>query len=126
MSRPGLLKLHAAASTLGLAIVAAFFASSLYAEVAGDPATLVRVKTGIFYALFALVPCVLVLYRLATRDALDWRFTLVQGVELIAGGTNLVLLGLNLRDGMALRAARSRPRASRRPREGGRVAAGAR
>ncbi len=56
MSRPALRTLHAAASTLGLVIITAFFVSTVVAEIGGDPSMVVRVKTGIFYALFALVP----------------------------------------------------------------------
>lgn len=56
MSRATLQKLHATASTLGLVLIAAFFVSSVVAEMGGDHDTILRVKTAICFALFALVP----------------------------------------------------------------------
>ena len=161
MSRNALRTLHAAASTLGLVIVALFLLSSLAAEVLGDPAGIVRVKTAIFRALFVLapvmavagatgsrlagpsrapviqrkmrrmrlaginallvlVPCAVTLYWLAIHGRFGAAFTAVQVVELMAGAANLVLLGLNLRDGLAMRSARLRgARASTAPARAG-------
>lgn len=158
MSRPALRTLHAAGSTVGLVIITAFFVSTIVAEIGGDPGTIIRVKTGIFYALFALVPimavagatgrrlagmsqapvvqrkmrrmrlvginavvvlipCVVALYWLASHGSFGWEFAAVQAAELAAGAANIVLLGLNLRDGLRMRGARARggraPRAGR-------------
>jgi hypothetical protein len=52
--------------------------------------------------LLILVPAAIVLDRWAAAGAFDARFNLVQAVELIAGGTNLTLMALNIRDGLRL------------------------
>jgi hypothetical protein len=49
-----------------------------------------------------LLPSALYLDRLATNGNFDTAFFLVQGLELIAGGTNLLLMTLNIRDGFKL------------------------
>ena len=49
-----------------------------------------------------LVPCVLYLDHLASRGEFDAAFVAVQSIELLAGVLNLVLMGLNIRDGMRL------------------------
>jgi hypothetical protein len=51
--------------------------------------------------LLILVPAAIVLDRWAAA-AFDTRFYVVQAVELLAGGTNLTLMGLNIRDGFRL------------------------
>lgn len=56
-----------------------------------------------------LVPCALTLDQLAGDGRFDAAFAAVQVVELLAGATNLMLLGLNFRDGMAMRARRGSP-----------------
>lgn len=55
-----------------------------------------------------LLPCALVLERWASAGSFDAAFYAVQAVELVAGAINLVLMGLNLRDGLRL-AGRLRP-----------------
>jgi hypothetical protein len=52
--------------------------------------------------LLILIPCAIFLDRWASQGIFDTRFHLVQAVELLAGGTNLVLMGLNIRDGLRL------------------------
>jgi hypothetical protein len=52
--------------------------------------------------LLILVPAAIVLDRWAATGAFDTRFYVVQAIELLAGGTNLALMGLNLRDGLRL------------------------
>jgi hypothetical protein len=52
--------------------------------------------------LLILVPAAIVLHRLAAAGAFDTRFYVVQAVELLGGGTNLTLMGLNVRDGLRL------------------------
>jgi hypothetical protein len=61
--------------------------------------------------LLVLVPCAIALNRSAAAGSFDTTFYLVQAIELIAGATNLTLMGLNARDGLRmagrLRGARS-------------------
>jgi hypothetical protein len=52
--------------------------------------------------LLILIPCAILLDLWASRGIFDARFYLVQALELGAGGTNLVLMGLNMRDGLRL------------------------
>jgi hypothetical protein len=49
-----------------------------------------------------LVPCALVLDRWAGAGAFDARFYAVQTLELVAGAINLMLMGLNVRDGLRM------------------------
>jgi hypothetical protein len=52
--------------------------------------------------LLVLVPCAIVLDRWAAGGTLGIEFYAVQALELFAGGVNLVLMGLNARDGLRL------------------------
>lgn len=52
--------------------------------------------------LLVLVPLAFVLESRAAAGLFDTTFYLMQGVEIIAGGVNLTLMGLNMRDGLAL------------------------
>lgn len=52
--------------------------------------------------LLVLVPCAIVLSRWAAAGSFDTRFYVVQAIELIAGATNLTLMGLNARDGLRM------------------------
>ncbi len=52
--------------------------------------------------LLVLVPCALVLAWLAHRGSFGTVFIAVQAVELVAGPVNVVLLGMNARDGLRL------------------------
>jgi cation transporter-like permease len=52
--------------------------------------------------LLVLIPCAVVLDAWASAGSFDARFNLVQVLELIAGATNLTLMGLNMRDGFRL------------------------
>lgn len=61
--------------------------------------------------LLVLVPCAIVLNRWAAAGAFDTAFYVVQTTELIAGATNLTLMGLNARDGLRM-AGRLRRRAA--------------
>ena len=49
-----------------------------------------------------LVPCAIFLNRWAAAGTFDTTFYLVQGLELLAGATNLGLMGLNIRDGLRM------------------------
>ncbi|CAH2599439.1 conserved membrane protein of unknown function [Rhodovastum atsumiense] len=52
--------------------------------------------------LLVLVPCAFFLQARAAEGDFGEAFFLVQGIELLAGATNLTLMGLNMRDGFAL------------------------
>jgi ferredoxin-NADP reductase len=52
--------------------------------------------------LLILIPAAFYLASKARAGEFDAPFYLVQGVELVAGATNLLLLGLNMRDGLQL------------------------
>lgn len=52
--------------------------------------------------LLVLIPAALFLSWKANADAFDAAFYLVQSAELLAGATNLLLLGLNIRDGLMM------------------------
>lgn len=52
--------------------------------------------------LLLLVPCAIALNQWASAGSFDTGFYLVQIIELIAGATNLTLMGLNVRDGLRL------------------------
>ncbi|WP_341760002.1 CDGSH iron-sulfur domain-containing protein [Candidatus Endowatersipora endosymbiont of Watersipora subatra] len=52
--------------------------------------------------LLILVPAAFYLEYKASSGSFDTKFYLVQGLELIAGLTNLVMMGLNIRDGLIL------------------------
>lgn len=49
-----------------------------------------------------LLPAAIYLDHLATNENFGLSFYLVQGLELIAGGTNLTLMSLNIYDGLKL------------------------
>lgn len=52
--------------------------------------------------LLVLVPCAIVLDRLASAGTFGTLFTAVQVLELAAGAVNIVLMGAMLRDGLTL------------------------
>lgn len=52
--------------------------------------------------IFVLVPCAIVLSRWAAAGTFDTGFYVVQAIELLAGATNLTLMGLNIRDGLRM------------------------
>ena len=52
--------------------------------------------------LLVLVPCAVVLQRLAAAGNYTSMFYAVQAVELLAGAANLTLIGLNIRDGLRM------------------------
>ena len=49
-----------------------------------------------------LLPCAIVLDRWAAAASFDTMFYAVQAIELLAGATNLTLMGLNIRDGLRM------------------------
>ena len=52
--------------------------------------------------LLVLVPAAIYLSAKANEGSFDTSFYVVQVVELVAGATNLTLMGLNIRDGRAM------------------------
>lgn len=60
-----------------------------------------------------LVPSALFLAARAGAGSFDAAFYAVQGLELLAGGANLLLMALNIRDGRRMTAARRRRAAGR-------------
>ena len=52
--------------------------------------------------IFILVPAAFYLESKAASGVFDMTFYLVQGLELVAGAANLVMLGLNIRDGLIM------------------------
>ncbi len=67
-----------------------------------------RLRVAAAVGLLVLVPAALLLSRWAAAGRFGSAFYAVQGVELVAGAVNLVLLGRSYRDGLRLRSARRR------------------
>jgi hypothetical protein len=49
-----------------------------------------------------LIPCAIILNKLAISGTFNAAFYMIQGVELLAGAVNIVLMGMNIRDGLLL------------------------
>jgi hypothetical protein len=49
-----------------------------------------------------LIPCAIILQRLAATGDFGATFSVIQGIELVGGAVNIVLLALNVRSGMLL------------------------
>ena len=62
-----------------------------------------RMKIIAATGILVLVPSAIFLAMKAGQGEFDTAFMIVQGAELIAGASNIVLLGLNMRDGLAMR-----------------------
>ena len=60
--------------------------------------------------LVILAPAAIILQRWAASGAFDTRFYVLQTIELIAGASNLALMGLNIRDGLVLSGRLRHPR----------------
>jgi hypothetical protein len=52
--------------------------------------------------LLILIPCAIFLHRLAASGSFGTMFYAVQIIELLAGFTNFLLMGMNIRDGLIL------------------------
>lgn len=52
--------------------------------------------------ILVLIPCAVFLNCWASAGTFDTHFYIVQGVELLAGAINLILMGLNMRDGFRM------------------------
>ena len=59
-----------------------------------------------------LVPAAIFLNHLAANQDFSLLFYIVQGLELIAGGVNLTLMSLNMRDGLKLTGKLRRPKSN--------------
>ncbi|GAA2383772.1 hypothetical protein GCM10010404_45150 [Nonomuraea africana] len=59
--------------------------------------------------LLVLVPCAVTLWRLSAEGAFGTAFYAIQAVEFAGGAVNLVLVGLNLRDGLRMTGRIRRP-----------------
>jgi hypothetical protein len=70
-----------------------------------------RMKIIAATGILVLVPSAVFLAVKAGQGEFDTTFVVVQGIELVAGASNIALLGLNMRDGLAMRR-RSRPEAA--------------
>ncbi|MEM9495713.1 MAG: hypothetical protein AAGA09_06885 [Pseudomonadota bacterium] len=136
-------RMHAVAGVVGFLLIAVFWTSTVWVELAGAEAAIAAVKSAIRSAMIVLVPTLALVgvtgMRLGRkrRDApalakkrrmpiitlngllvlvpaafflaakaeageFDRLFYGVQTLELIAGAVNLVLIGLNVRDGVAM------------------------
>ena len=49
--------------------------------------------------ILVLIPCAVLLDRWASVGVFDTNFYVVQGIELLAGAINLIMMGMNMRDG---------------------------
>lgn len=49
-----------------------------------------------------LIPCAILLDLWASKGIFDTYFYIVQGIELIAGASNLILMGMNIKDGFRM------------------------
>ena len=61
-----------------------------------------RMKIIAANGMIILLPSAIFLAQWADAGLFDWRFYTIQALEIIAGATNIALLGLNMRDGIAL------------------------
>ncbi|WCN12774.1 hypothetical protein GV054_06960 [Marinomonas mediterranea] len=52
--------------------------------------------------ILVLIPCAVFLDRWASVGTIDTNFYIVQGIELLAGAINLILMGLNMKDGLRM------------------------
>jgi hypothetical protein len=52
--------------------------------------------------ILVLIPCAIVLNRWAANGEFAAMFYAIQALELLAGATNMVLMGLNVRDGLRM------------------------
>ncbi|GAL35028.1 hypothetical protein JCM19240_3398 [Vibrio maritimus] len=57
--------------------------------------------------LLVLLPAAIYLQHLASIGSFDTTFYVIQAIELVAGFTNLTLMGLNIRDGLKMARVRS-------------------
>ena len=68
-----------------------------------------RMKIIAATGILVLVPSAVFLAMKAGQGDFDTAFMVVQGIELVAGASNIVLLGLNMRDGLTMRRRKPKP-----------------
>jgi hypothetical protein len=56
--------------------------------------------------MLVLLPAAIFLNQWAASGLFDTRFYIIQGLELMAGATNLTLMGMNIRDGLRMSGSR--------------------
>ncbi len=61
-----------------------------------------RLKVIIPIGILILIPCAIILDKMATSGNFGELFVGIQALELLAGGVNISLLGMNMRDGFKL------------------------
>ena len=132
MNRNTLRKIHAAAGAGAFLFIASFWSSTVFSELFGSHETVGLIAcmatagaTGMkmggkskhaaiaakrrrmpFIAangVLILLPCAFFLNSRAAVGQFDSVFYIVQSIELIAGATNLTLLGLSMKDGFSIR-----------------------
>lgn len=52
--------------------------------------------------ILVLIPCAIFLDQWASVGVFDIKFYIVQGIELLAGAINIILMGMNMRDGFRM------------------------
>lgn len=55
------------------------------------------------FGIFILIPCAIYLNYLASISLFDVRYYLIQGLEIIIGGTNIYLMGKNILDSFQIK-----------------------
>jgi len=78
-----------------------------------------RTRRAAANGLLVLVPCAVLLQAKAAAGDFDIWFAVLQGAEFLAGALNMMLLGLNMRDGIRLSAMLRRESAWKRGRHPG-------
>ena len=68
-----------------------------------------RMKIIAATGILVLLPSAAFLAMKAGQGDFGTSFMVVQGIELVAGASNIVLLGLNMRDGLAMRRRKRNP-----------------
>lgn len=109
---PGLLLLIpslAATGVLGTRLAAAPSGEREYPSDARVQKKAVRMRIVAANGVLLLIPCALFLKTWALAQDFGPIFYVVQGLEILAGLTNLTLLMLNMRDGLSLRRGRNAP-----------------
>jgi len=92
-------KIHFSAGLLATLTIAAFFLATIVVEVFGSHEAVATVKSLI------VMPGLMVLLFLdhwASQGTFDETFYWLQGMELLAGAINLMLMGMNIRDGLRM------------------------
>lgn len=106
--------IHAVAGVLAFLFIATFWTSTVVSELFLDHRAVSNVKVAITYAFIAFIPCMAItgangllvlipaaifLSIKAQAGEFDTAFYTVQVLELLAGATNLFLMGMNIRAG---------------------------